>query len=100
MPHIFPFTLLDVIIILSIIGGLFSFATWGLKGDDEVEEEVDTVPEPKITCDIEDYDELQRRINKLKIELEDFERPDLAPCEYEPPDEEDDDDEGGLVVRK
>ena len=89
MPHIFPFTLLDVIIILSIIGGLFSFATWGLKGDEEEEVVIDTVPEPKITCDIKDYDELQRRINKLKIELEDFERPDLAPCEYEPPDEED-----------
>ena len=38
---------------------------------------------------MEDYSELQRRINKLKIELDDFERPDLAPCEYEPPDEED-----------
>jgi len=92
-------TLLDVVIILSITGGLFAFATWGLRGDDDEEE--DTVPEPKITCDIEDYDELQRRINKLKNELEDFERPDLAPCEYEPSDEEEDDEEeGGLVVRK
>ncbi len=81
-----PFKFLDVIIILSIIGGLYAFATWGL-GDEDVL--VDTVPEPKITCDIEDYDELQRRITKLKIELEDFERPDLAPCEYEPPDDED-----------
>ncbi len=98
MPHLFSLTFLDIIIILSIIGGLFAFATWGLKGD---EEEVDTVPEPKTTCDIEDYDELQRRINKLKIELEDFERPDLAPCEFEPSDEEEDDEEeGGLVVRK
>ena len=59
-----------------------------------------SLPEQKVTCEIEDYDELQRRINKLKRELEDLERPDLSPCEYEPSDEDDDEEEGGLVVRK
>ena len=58
------------------------------------------LPEQKNTCEIEDYDELQRRINKLKRELEDLETPDLSPCEYEPSDEDDDEEEGGLVVRK
>ena len=58
------------------------------------------LPKQKVTCEIEDYDELQRRINKLKRELEDLERPDLSPCEYEPSDEDDDEEEGGLVVRK
>jgi len=58
------------------------------------------LPEQKVTCEIEDYGELQRRIDKLKRELEDLERPDLSPCEYEPSDEDDDEEEGGLVVRK
>ena len=88
MPYILPITFLDFLIIIIMTGGLYTFATWGLS-DDEEDESVDKIPEPKIICDIEDYSELQRRINKLKIELEDFERPDLAPCEYEPPDEED-----------
>ncbi len=88
MPYILPITFLDFLIIIIMTGGLYAFATWGLS-DDEEDESVDKIPEPKIICDIEDYSELQRRINKLKIELEDFERPDLAPCEYEPPDEED-----------
>ena len=57
------------------------------------------LPKQKVTCDIEDYDELQRRINKIKSELEDLERPDLTPCEYEFPDEEND-EEGGLIVRR
>ena len=88
MPYILPITFLDFLIIIIMTGGLYAFATWGFS-DDEEDESVDKIPEPKITCDMEDYSELQRRINKLKIELEDFERPDLAPCEYEPPDEED-----------
>ncbi len=88
MPYILPITFLDFLIIIIMTGGLYAFATWGLSVDEE-DESVDKIPEPKITCDMEDYSELQRRINKLKIELDDFERPDLAPCEYEPPDEED-----------
>ena len=47
------------------------------------------VVEQKNSCDIEDYSELQKRINKIKNDLEDLERPDLAPCEYEIPDEKD-----------
>jgi len=43
--------------------------------------------EQKTECDLEEYRDLQARIEELKAELED-------------PWEEDDDDEGGLVVRK
>ena len=45
--------------------------------------------EQKTECDLEEYKDLQARIEALKAELED-------PWE----DEDDDDDEGGLVVRK
>ena len=43
--------------------------------------------EQKTECDLEEYKDLQARIEELKAELED-------------PWEDDDDDEGGLVVRK
>ena len=43
--------------------------------------------EQKTECDLEEYRDLQARIEELKAELED-------------PWEEEDDDEGGLVVRK
>ena len=43
--------------------------------------------EQKTECDLEEYRDLQARIEELKAELED-------------PWEDDDDDEGGLVVRK
>ena len=42
----------------------------------------------KDSCDLEEYKELQARIDVLKAELED------------PWEDDDDDDEGGLVVRK
>ena len=48
----------------------------------------------KTECDLEEYKDLQARIDELKKELENFERPDL------PFDDEEDDEEGGLVVRK
>ncbi len=48
----------------------------------------------KTECDLEEYKDLQARIDELKRELEEFERPDL------PSDDEEDDEEGGLVVRK
>jgi len=43
--------------------------------------------EQKTECDLEEYRELQARIEELRVELED-------------PWEDEDDDEGGLVVRK
>ena len=43
--------------------------------------------EQKTECDLEEYRDLQARIEELRAELED-------------PWEDDDDDEGGLVVRK
>jgi len=42
----------------------------------------------KTECDLEEYRDLQARIEELKAELED------------PWEDDDDDDEGGLVVRK
>ena len=44
--------------------------------------------EQKTECDLEEYRDLQARIEELKAELED------------PWEDDDDDDEGGLVVRK
>jgi len=82
MPHILPISFLDFLIISTIIGCLFA---WRLSDSDEI---VDKTPNQKITCDIEDYSELQRRINKIQNRLEDLERPDLSPCEYEPSDED------------
>ena len=94
MPHLFSLTLLDIIIILSITGGLFAFATWGLRGDDEVnvhpemkdvkdgEKLMGVTSQQKTSCDLEEYKTLQARIEKIREQLEE------------------DDDEGGLVVRK
>tara|TARA_R100000008_G_scaffold83986_1_gene70303 strand:- start:254 stop:607 length:354 start_codon:yes stop_codon:yes gene_type:complete len=44
----------------------------------------------KTSCDLEEYDKLQERINRLKLELSD-------PWGDE---DDDEDDDGGLVVRK
>ena len=47
--------------------------------------------EPKTSCDIEEYDKLQERINRLKAELSD---------PWIDDEEDDEEDDGGLVVRK
>ena len=72
------------LVAVTILGVIFLLVRINIP---EVEEAI--VLEQKNSCDIEYYSELQKRINKIKNDLEDLERPDLAPCEYEIPDEKD-----------
>ncbi len=61
MPHIFPFTFLDVLIISILI--VFSIIVWKVREDTEVDD--------WDSCDIEEYNKLQDRIDKLRDELSD-----------------------------
>jgi len=72
------------LVVFTILGVIFLLVRINIR---EVEEVI--VVDQKNSCDIEYYSELQKRINKIKNDLEDLERPDLAPCEYEIPDEKD-----------
>ena len=72
------------LVAVTILGVIFLLVRINIR---EVEEVI--VVDQKNSCDIEYYSELQKRINKIKNDLEDLERPDLAPCEYEIPDEKD-----------
>jgi len=72
------------LVAVTILGVIFLLVRINIP---EVEDVI--VVEQKNSCDIEDYSELQKRINKIKNDLEDLERPDLAPCEYEITDEKD-----------
>ena len=72
------------LVAVTILGVIFLLVRINIPKVEEV-----IVVEQKNSCDIEDYCELQKRINKIKNDLEDLERPDLAPCEYEIPDEKD-----------
>jgi|TARA_B100001964_G_C14078345_1_gene529047 hypothetical protein len=67
---------LDFFIIVIMSGGLFAFATWGLR-DDVVHPEMKGVKDDEEllsvdfkSCSIEEYNVLQDRIAKIKNELE------------------------------